>query len=164
MKKSWDPELEGDAYVLPTIDNEGNILIPDPWKHRIRVFTITGVLIRDIELGESVRPIQLVVDIDGNLIVCDDGLRVLVLNCRGNLLRTIGEWDLSDSEGSISCIAVDRSGKILVADMAATLHVFSPEGRFLTKYELGGAETLAMGIDANGSIIYSYANGILAMK
>lgn len=135
MKKSWDPELEGDAYVLPTIDNEGNILIPDPCKHifyeilipigkhRIRVFTITGVLIRDIELGESVRPIQLVVDIDGNLIVCDDGLRVLVLNCRGNLLRTIGEWDLSDSEGSISCIAVDRSGKILVADMAATLHV-----------------------------------------
>lgn len=44
------------------------------------------------------------------------------------------------------------------------VQVFSPEGRFLTKYELGGAETLAMGIDANGSIIYSYANGILAMK
>ena len=63
-------------------------------------------------------PIDLVIDIDGNILVADNGVgSILVVNPAGKLLRTIGSRGIAKGQfKDISAASIAPNGKIVIAD------------------------------------------------
>lgn len=90
-------------------------------------------------VGNITRPVDVVSDGNGRIIVLDNANRVLIFDAQGQFLKTFGKRGKRAGEfRDPSALTVDKDDRIFVADSGNNrVQVFNPDGEFL--YEFGEA-------------------------
>lgn len=133
-----------DHPVEIAIDEKFNRLyVVSPSEHKVQVLDlISGLEVgniggRGIEKGTFNYPLDIDVDLDGNLYVLDSlNARVQVFDSRGAFVRSFGERGTASGSFQIpKGIAISSSGHVYVTDsMAHKVVVFDLEGRHLMTF------------------------------
>lgn len=108
----------GTDFVFPNgivVNSQGNLMISDSVSNDIKVYTTAGEYLQTLPVKEKMRPGFMLKGPDGLIYVSDlMNNRILVINERGTLMRTIADAGniLSYPQG----LAFDRSGRLWAAD------------------------------------------------
>ena len=144
-----------------TIDSDGNILMTNISKNCISKYSISGTFIVSVgKKGNEQMQFREPGDITFNtsnhkVYVADTGnCRVQILNSDLTFSSTFGEKGQFISPCGIAC---DSTGKVYVAEVANCIHIFTTEGKFLTKFELYHPTCIA--IDAIGRLYITSKTG-----
>ena len=121
------------------VDDLGNVYVSEPPARRVRVFSPTGMLLRELG-GEADRPTALALDRRRQLLYVTDGSfpssdkhRVLVYSLAGKLQRTIGTRGTAPGQLNFpGYLALDQEGNLYVSDtLNSRIQVFDPEGNLI---------------------------------
>lgn len=143
------------------LDLNGNLLISDPFRETIHVFSSsTGVWKKNIggptpdnlrlgvnskypPLGTFDFPHGIAFDYtEGNLVVCDtDNQRVQIFDSLGTPLWSFGGSGARGQPGGGQLfvphgIAIDKNGDMAITDTFDQIQIFSREGQFLRKFQI----------------------------
>ena len=163
--------IEEGKFYCPNgvaIDHDGNIIITCHSYYCVQKFTAEGKFIKAVgkpgkEEFEFLGPYGIVVGKNGKVYVCDTGNdRIQILTSD---LELIGSFSSTDSEygsgrlNNPTSIAVADDGNVLVPDIfGQCIHVFSPDGKFLTRMgkpgHTAGCITAPMCVAADSEMIY----------
>lgn len=180
----WGSEgLEGGQFKSPDIiavDSTGNVYVHDG-SNRIQKFTSNGAFITKWE-GQGKEPnytTGIAFDRDGN-VIASVYHRIQKFSSDGTLIEEWGTRGEGDGEFvGIDDIAVDNSGNIYVADGSdwlpylvnykdiARIQIFTPDGRFVTKWGRYGSFSddlqgwlNGIEIDSAGNVFVGSGNNI----
>lgn len=134
-----------DTHTDIATDSDGHIYVIDSAAYggynNIRRFQSTGKLLNEWKYDECSLITGIVIDSSGHILVVDSkNCEVCIFSSDGELL---GKWDCKDpGDGTLDYpnhlhIAVGNSGNVYIADGAIinSVKVFTPEGKFLHKWE-----------------------------
>ena len=147
-----------DSPMGVTVGSDGKVFVADTWNGRIQVFDSDGRFLRkwgrfgstDGQLGDPYTlygPRDLVLDLDGNLLVSDTGnKRILRYSATGEFLGQFGGYGQMPSQLDEPVgIAVSSSGAILVADTwNRRIQRFEPDGAFSESRLVSGWQTVSV--------------------
>jgi phage tail-like protein len=173
---------EFDSPIGIAVSPSGNLYISDSKNHRIQVFSIKGLVLRDIwgktnangepvhgdGNGEFNQPWDIAIDSQENVYVVDKGNnRVQKFSKAGTFIVSFGSFEpgkLSNPEH----IAIDTQDRIYVMDKKDKVQVFSTDGQHLEGKQLRSEVTEdfaapVIWVDAVGRIHYTLNEKVLRM-
>jgi len=174
VKKFGSPGNKSGQLTKPSgiaIDQEGNLVVCDRGNDRIQVFSASGQFLRKFgkkkDREEFFLPIACGVDYStGNIVVSESYHRVHIFSSTGQPIKVFGGFGDDDGQfNAPSGVAVDKDGKIIVADEKNfRFQIFSPEGNFLAKVPMRGIyispTVLVLDREANIMMVHSKGEGI----
>lgn len=125
------------GYLDFSVDSEGIIHAPNPAKHRVERYTMTGELLGHFgkfgarqpeDFPGCCNPTNLALEKEGRVVVTEKaGPRLKVYDGAGRMLALVGS-EFFDANCKNMDVAIDAQGRIYVIDtVRLNIHVFAPD-------------------------------------
>jgi len=171
----WDT---GSLFFSLAVDGSGSVYVADYTNNRVKVFTDSGVYLREWGSpgsgpGQFDRPDGLAIDAAGNAYVADKfNRRIQKFANDGTFLAQWGGYGTGDGQfaGPVR-VAIGPQGDVYVVDnLNRRVQAFTAEGVFITKWGTEGTGTgqfdnpIGIAVDGNGDIYVADTNNSRIQK